>query len=483
MAKTPSPADAEADADAAASARAARWRRLLLRLAILAGIVFAVHMDLRSWNSLLDWWADRDDAVQPLVASGTPVLANTPQGPRLFLVTRQYQRERHQRMAVRRMSGQQLQEIDVWALDDHARPAWRRRLHVAPAREVVDASPIGVDGDTVWVYARGLHALHQADGSLRLGPQDIESRFPALRGQLLTERHRYGFDHGGLHLLAGDGRRWRIDGSFALTPVGNESMPGRDGVFAPGRCPAGCNGGFKSRGMDLGAHWLGLLDDGEAARLSVDPVQVAEAAGTGVGRAHHEAALHNPAYLGDPGQGRYRLWRAGIRHVSAAPPDWPADFPDNWGTRQKFSAFQPLPQAPEFLRPGLLTQGIGSGPLWLRDPDSVLVLYHSSLAADALLRLARITGPSGQPAWDIELPIANLHAARLAGSTLMLFGQAGEAAQPPERGAPLFEGSPPEVQGGDFVFAAIAMADGSARLFRLDRDGHGVTASGADPPS
>lgn len=469
-------------ADAADSARAARRRRLLLRLAILAGILFAVHMDLRSWNSLLDWWADRADAVQPLVASGAPVLAETPKGPWLFMVTRQYQRERQQRMSVRTMSGQALQEIDVWALDDDPRPVWRRRLQVAPARDVLDASLIGVDGDTVWVYARGLHALHRDDGSLQLGPQEIESRFPALRGHLLTERQRYGFDHAGLHLVAGDGRHWRIDGAFAITPVETEAIPRRDGVFAPGRCPAGCNSGFQARGMELGEHWLGLLNDGEAARLSVDPVQTAEAAGTGVGRAHHEAALHTPAALGDPAQGRSRLWRAVIGRVSAAPPDWPADFPDNWGTRQTFSAFRPLPQAPEFLRPGLLTQGIGTAPVWLRDPDSVLVLHFSSLAADAPLRLARITGPSGQPAWDIELPIANLHAARHAGSTLMLFGQAGESAKTPDNGNSLFKGPLPNVRGGDSVFAAIALADGSLRLFRLNSDGHAVPASGADPP-
>jgi hypothetical protein len=133
------------------------------------------------------------------------------------------------------------------------------------------------------------------------------------------------------------------------------------------------------------------------------------------------AAQHVPEDLHGTAPVPYRLWSAKVKKVSAAPRDWPKELPDRWGTRDQFSDYQALPEAPPFLRAGLLGDGTSPNPFWVRDPDSVVVLYHDKLGPTGRLHVARVTGPAGKLAWDAALPVDDVAAA--------LFGPEGQHAR------------------------------------------------------
>ncbi|MFN8641789.1 MAG: hypothetical protein U0802_09085, partial [Candidatus Binatia bacterium] len=124
-------------------------------------------------------------------------------------------------------------------------------------------------------------------------------------------------------------------------------------------------------------------------------------------------------------------WSAQVTAVSAAPRDWPAELPDNWGTRDRFSDYQPLPEAPPFLQAGLLGDGRTPHPMWYREPDSVLVLHHDKVGDAGRLRLARVAGPGGRVVWDAALPLADLVASTYGATHVALLGRAPNAAYEP----------------------------------------------------
>src|SRR5262249_3293882 len=162
------------------------------------------------------------------------------------------------------------------------------------------------------------------------------------------------------------------------------------------------------RGLPIGDRWLGVLTEKEATRLQGEPVVPGAAPGERPGvAADFFARLHVPDDLEVQPQA-YRLWSARLTKGSAAPPEWPKELPDNWGTRDRYSDYQALPEAPSFLKAGLLGDGQSEAPLWYRDPDSVLVLHHDKVGSAGRLRLARIAGPAGRTVWDVALPLANL---------------------------------------------------------------------------
>jgi hypothetical protein len=132
---------------------------------------------------------------------------------------------------------------------------------------------------------------------------------------------------------------------------------------------------------------------------------------------------HLPSRLDPVGSGRFRLWRAHVEQVSAAPDGWPADFPDNWGTYPVYSDYASLPAAPVFLAAGLLDRGEGDSPVWLRGPDSVLVLHRDRLGEEGRLRLARVAGPDGRVVWDAALPLSIVQSVMADEDRLVLFGR------------------------------------------------------------
>ncbi|RYD20358.1 MAG: hypothetical protein EOP88_15320 [Verrucomicrobiaceae bacterium] len=84
------------------------------------------------------------------------------------------------------------------------------------------------------------------------------------------------------------------------------------------------------------------------------------------------------------------------------------------GRSVEYHDLQPLPDAPEFLMGGLLTQGPGGynnqTAMWRHDPDSVFVLSRDRLGDDGRMKITRISGPKGTPVWDVTLPVSNLGA-------------------------------------------------------------------------
>jgi hypothetical protein len=125
----------------------------------------------------------------------------------------------------------------------------------------------------------------------------------------------------------------------------------------------------------------------------------------------------------------YRLWSARVERVSAAPRDWPKELPDNWGTRPQFSDYKVLPEAPAFLRAGLLrTHRDVDTPLWYRDPDSVLVLHTDKLGEAGRLQLTRVSGPLGTIVWRTPLPFTTLESVMHTDTDLLLWGREPPAA-------------------------------------------------------
>jgi hypothetical protein len=138
---------------------------------------------------------------------------------------------------------------------------------------------------------------------------------------------------------------------------------------------------------------------------------------------------HVPAPLLEPKPQPYRLWGARVQQVSAAPPDWPKNFPDRWGTRPKFSDYRVLPESPTFLRAGLLHENAGpEQALWYRQPDSVLVLHSDKLGQQGRLQLTRVSGPLGKPVWSLALPMDQLRAVMRKDNDLVLLGSEPPAA-------------------------------------------------------
>jgi hypothetical protein len=170
---------------------------------------------------------------------------------------------------------------------------------------------------------------------------------------------------------------------------------------------------FQLRGIRFGeTRWLGVLTDEEAKRLSSDPVVPGRDPNEPRGVMYDFLVTqHVPTDLNGAAPIPYRLWGAKVAQVSAAPRDWPKDFPDRWGTRDQFSDYQALPEAPSFLRAGLLGDGRSQQAFWARDPDSVVVVYHDKLGPTGRVHVARVTGPAGKLAWTAALPLADVSAA------------------------------------------------------------------------
>jgi hypothetical protein len=179
------------------------------------------------------------------------------------------------------------------------------------------------------------------------------------------------------------------------------------------------------RSLSIGKAWLGVLTDAEAEYLSHPP--------TIPGRDPNErpGALqqflnenHVPQPLNDPLPQAYRLWKARLTEVSAAPSGWPKELPDRWGKRTEFSDYRPLPDAPSFLKAGLLREHSDAKvPLWYRDPDSVLVLHTDKLGPAGRLVVSRVSGPDGVPVWKVSLPLASLHSAMRGENDLFMWGR------------------------------------------------------------
>ncbi|MDF1501584.1 PA2928 family protein [Roseisolibacter sp. H3M3-2] len=349
----------------------------------------------------------------PPVLLGAPLRLAAADGDALFVLTT------HQRHLVVSARGntrrtRAVRYLDLWRFDAAtARPVWRRRLRTeregraAPAAR--GARLLGAQGGTLWVQAGGPLAVAAADGRPIGDADTIAARSPALRDAMPTEARYVVLADDGLRITATDASVHRVDPA-TLVAQRVAAVPGaappvvRPGAWTPQSAVA-----FATRGLDIPGRWLGVLsaEEGERFRGRVAAV-TAGLAGDRRERAYHDARLLAPP--DDDGlqvPTRVRLWGARVDRVSAAPPDWPANFPDRWGTRAAYADVAPLPESPDFLQGGLLHAGGARGaPLLVRGPDGVLVLHRDRLGVDGRLQLTRVAGPGGRPVWDARLPLS-----------------------------------------------------------------------------
>jgi hypothetical protein len=319
----------------------------------------------------------------------------------------------------------------LWAVNATAGTvAWRRRLRTyegsrRDGRILTNYAILGADGTTLWLNIDGPLGVALEDGHVVADAARIEQRNPGLAGKLIFERGYVAFGRHGLQLTLDDASQWRIDAADLSaaprdTPV---SRPG--GIVPPANPLPSSTSQFQMRSLSIGKAWLGVLTDAEAEYLSHPP--------TIPGRAPNErpGALqqflnenHVPQPLNDPLPQAYRLWKAKLTEVSAAPSGWPKELPDRWGKRTEFSDYRPLPDAPSFLKAGLLREHSDAKvPLWYRDPDSVLVLHTDKLGPAGRLVVSRVSGPDGVPVWKVSLPLASLHSAMRGENDLFMWGR------------------------------------------------------------
>jgi hypothetical protein len=130
-----------------------------------------------------------------------------------------------------------------------------------------------------------------------------------------------------------------------------------------------------------------------------------------------------PPDLKHEGPKRYRLWRAKVEQISAAPLGWPKELPDKWGKRNRYSNFSLLEKSPEFLQAGLMSDGRSPLPLYLTQPDSVLVLHRDRIDDAGRLHVTRIAGPDARTMWDARLPLSSMECVMPGRGSVVVFGR------------------------------------------------------------
>lgn len=136
-----------------------------------------------------------------------------------------------------------------------------------------------------------------------------------------------------------------------------------------------------------------------------------------------------------------QLWRGVVRMGSAAPPGWPANFPDRFGQAERLVDLAPVPAVAGPTLAGFLTAGT-EAPLLLADPPGLLVLDGAPDQPMGLIRL----DAEGRAAWRAGLPIARLRSVLPGARQLVLAGNAVDGAE---------------------VVLAVALADGAVAPFSL----------------
>jgi hypothetical protein len=252
----------------------------------------------------------------------------------------------------------------------------------------------------------------------------IDAANPAMAGKRVNDPGYIAFGRHGLQLTLSDATQWRIDAADLRAAPRDTPVRDPRGIVPPADYARGASSTFMTRALPIGERWLGLLTEQEAELYRNPPVVPGRAPGERPGAMQQFLeANHVPPPLHQPAPQPYRLWSARVVQVTAAPPDWPREWPDNWGTRPQFSAYEVLPDAPSFLRAGLLREsGKHDQALWYRQPDSVLVLHSDRLGKEGRLQLTRISGPAGKPVWSVVLPMDDLHAVMHKEQALVLLG-------------------------------------------------------------
>lgn len=315
-----------------------------------------------------------------------------------------------------------LLHVDLWAFDAaSARPAWRRRLRTFEDRGTLVFQLLGVDGGTLWSFVREPIGIAVADGRIVADGARLEATNPALAGKRVDQDGYVAFGAQGLQLTLSDSTQWVVDGATLRAQPRKDAPSQRDGIGIPAY-DGSYTYRYQLRGLPFPGRWVGVLTDEEADTLRAPPVVPGAKPGEPRGvMFDFLASQHVPGDLNVQPR-PYRLWSAKVAQVSAAPRDWPKELPDRWGTRDQFSDYAPLPDAPTFLQAGLLGDGRSKQAFWFREPDSVLILHHDKVGEAGRLRLTRIAGPAGRVVWDAALPLAELDASTYGERTVVVLG-------------------------------------------------------------
>lgn len=284
---------------------------------------------------------------------------------------------------------------------------------------------IGEQGATIWLWLDGLGAVSAVDGQLLADQAGIAGRNAAVPGLASTVRGQLRLADALVFEPRG-GPSWRIDPrDFAVSPAVAPSprpLPALTGAaaFGPGGPTA-----FRVLEARLGEAWLGL----PAVGVTLEAPVAARGPGT---------RFLSPTA---PGTGTtQQLWRGVVRMGSAAPPGWPANFPDRFGQAERLVDVARLPAAAGLILAGFLTAG-AEAPILLTDPPGVLVLEGRPGQRLTLLRL----DAAGALLWRADLPIARVTSVMPGARHLVLAG----LDQPPNEAETL---------------VAVALADGAVTL-------------------
>ena len=413
--------------------------RRVIALRVLLGIALALA-------GIVGWIAIQGDPMVPLqglLALGErrelqPALFQTPplrtaQGgvDRAYLLSTQLETvirfSRRGRSPVRH----EYLHVDLWAIDAaKTNLAWRKRLRTYADREregrnLAGFELLGADGTTLWLNVDGPLGVSLDDGRLVVDGASIDRKNPSLAGMRVDEQGYVAFGRHGLQVTLNDASQWRIDATDLIAASRDTPTRHPERIVAPASYAPFAASAFQVRALPIGERWLGVLTDKEADHLRHRPVVPGRKADERPGAMQQFLeANHVPGALNDPLPQPYRLWGARVKQVSAAPPEWPKELPDNWGTRPQFSDYKVLPDAPAFLRAGLLrTHRDVDTPLWYRDPDSVLVLHSDKLGEAGRLQLTRVSGPRGVIVWRAPLPFTSLESVMRGEADLLLWGR------------------------------------------------------------
>ena len=377
-------------------------RRLTLGLAVVGALFLVTAIAVAVVLARLEVAATPADVVGP------PVRAQTAAGDRVFLLTSQWKtyRTRYSRHGISRPAYTALL-VDVWAFDaGTGKPLWRRRLESDRRGVNAGRALLGAEPDVLWLLtSRGLLGISTSDGASIADAAAIEAKNPHLASRMPREPKLFRFDAAGLGFRSADGRDWRLDGAtLAASQAGQTPPTGPAKAFPPARLSGGVSTwAFHEKGLHLTGRWIGVLSAGEAQRSQERRTLVF---------AHPDEAP------------RVRLWSATARREAGFV-----------GERTWLSDFAPLPESPEFLRGGLLSDGnLKNQPIMLFEPDSLLVLHWDRLGDDGRIRLSRVA-PRGRVLWTASLPMSRLDAVMPGERTLTLLGSRPEPdlARPRER--------------------------------------------------
>ena len=376
-------------------------KKILLFLLLLGSA--ALLWKFGKWQSQL--------LLTPPDILGGPVRITDENGDRLYYLTSQWEKRVSRAGGSRYSSSSRTTSwlfIDLWAIDAAtAQPVFRKRIKKDKVNG--DETAMGVEQGVLWARIPELAGIRLADGAIVADSAKIEARNPSLKGLMpkppdtgmfLTESMQpLKFEPAaGMIVRLDDARQVRID------PVTLEATPYVAPTDEQKRAAASNNTGLekatvrsKVERISTGMEWRAMVRGVNMARPDGDQDWIGLIADSELEEATTRKTIANQMNFTQPM--RHKLYRARLKKVE-----------EFFGPRWQFLDPAPLPESPDFLMGGLLTQDSPDWDqqtaLWRRNPDSVFVLSRDRLGEEGRMQIARIAGPAGRVVWSKALPLS-----------------------------------------------------------------------------